>query len=152
MKTLARREDGTEIRQRLKGIRPDSLRRWGRMSAHQMLCHLNDSFRLGLGEKAARDASTLLHRTVVKWIALRAPLRWPPGIRTRPEVDPQNQGTQPVDFVSDLAALQATLDRFCAEPGRLEGRRHPLFGCMPAGDWLRWGYLHADHHLRQFGG
>ena len=28
---------------------------------------------------------------------------------------------------------------------------HPMFGPMSAADWMRWGYLHADHHLRQFG-
>jgi hypothetical protein len=28
---------------------------------------------------------------------------------------------------------------------------HPMFGVMTVGDWRRWGYLHADHHLRQFG-
>ena len=28
---------------------------------------------------------------------------------------------------------------------------HPMFGPMTAADWMRWGYLHADHHLRQFG-
>jgi hypothetical protein len=28
---------------------------------------------------------------------------------------------------------------------------HPMFGKMSAKDWMRWGYLHADHHLRQFG-
>ena len=28
---------------------------------------------------------------------------------------------------------------------------HPMFGPMTPEDWMRWGYLHADHHLRQFG-
>jgi prephenate dehydrogenase len=28
---------------------------------------------------------------------------------------------------------------------------HPMFGPMSPEDWMRWGYLHADHHLRQFG-
>ena len=28
--------------------------------------------------------------------------------------------------------------------------RHPAFGAMSAREWLRWGWLHADHHLRQF--
>jgi hypothetical protein len=26
-----------------------------------------------------------------------------------------------------------------------------MFGSMQRTDWLRWGWLHADHHLRQFG-
>jgi hypothetical protein len=34
---------------------------------------------------------------------------------------------------------------------RIEGKAHPLFGRMSDADWLRWAYLHADHHLRQFG-
>ena len=28
---------------------------------------------------------------------------------------------------------------------------HPFFGAMSSSAWLRWGYLHMDHHLRQFG-
>jgi len=28
---------------------------------------------------------------------------------------------------------------------------HPIFGPMSRPAWLRWAYLHADHHLRQFG-
>ena len=27
----------------------------------------------------------------------------------------------------------------------------PMFGHMSEKDWMQWGYLHADHHLRQFG-
>jgi len=28
---------------------------------------------------------------------------------------------------------------------------HPIFGRMSLWEWQRWGYLHTDHHLRQFG-
>jgi len=28
---------------------------------------------------------------------------------------------------------------------------HPRLGRMSEREWLRWGYLHMDHHLRQFG-
>jgi len=28
---------------------------------------------------------------------------------------------------------------------------HSLFGQMSYVDWMRWGYLHTDHHLREFG-
>jgi hypothetical protein len=37
------------------------------------------------------------------------------------------------------------------EPKLLDGRVHPIFGRMSEAAWLRWGWLHADHHLRQFG-
>jgi len=26
-----------------------------------------------------------------------------------------------------------------------------MFPEMNEREWMRWGYLHADHHLRQFG-
>jgi hypothetical protein len=28
---------------------------------------------------------------------------------------------------------------------------HAFFGPMSYSEWMRWGYLHTDHHLRQFG-
>ena len=108
MKTLARPGTGRDPRP-LKRVRPESVRRWGRMSAHQMVCHLSDSLRMGMGEKPVSDATGLLQRTIVKWIAVWAPLPWPAGILTRPEIDQELAGTRPVDFATDLARLEALL-------------------------------------------
>ena len=52
MKTLAREGDKAEIVRRLRTLRPDSVRRWGRMSVHQMVCHLADALRMANGEKS----------------------------------------------------------------------------------------------------
>lgn len=41
MKTLARERDKAEIVRRLRVVGPESARRWGRMTAHQMVCHLS---------------------------------------------------------------------------------------------------------------
>jgi DinB family protein len=121
------------------------------MSAHQMVCHLADSFRFLLGRMTVSDVVTPLSRTVVKWWALYVPLPWPPGmIRTRPEIDQVlGGGTKPVDFAGDLAELGALLEEVTAPAVNLEHRPHPLFGRMSNADWLRWGYVHMDHHLRQ---
>lgn len=120
------------------------------MSASQMVCHLTDALRMLVGEKPSRDRSTLLQRTVVKWIALYAPLHWPAGVPTTPEFDQRSGGTPPVEFAADLARLEALLEHVAAARD-LDGQRHPTFGRMSEGAWLRWGYLHVDHHLRQFG-
>jgi len=151
MRTLARQSDRAEILQRIRSVRPESVARWGRMSAPQMVCHLCDSFRMAIGEKPVSDYTSLFHRTVIKWIALYTPLRWPPGIPTRPEIDQQVGGTQPAAFAADVAQLEAVVELFTTEPARSDGKTHPTFGRMSRGDWLRWGYLHSDHHLRQFG-
>jgi hypothetical protein len=121
------------------------------MSPHQAVCHLADSFRFAVGERPARATPRLVGRTIVKWIALYAPLKWPPGIRTSPEVDSERGGTRPADFASDLAELASLVELVATEPKLLDGRVHPIFGRMSEAAWLRWGWLHADHHLRQFG-
>ncbi len=152
MKTLARRRDKAEILERLRAVRPVSVHRWGRMSAHQMVVHLADSFRVAAGQRPFHAAPGLLGRTLLKWVALYAPLPWPAGIRTSPEVDAEREGTLPADFASDLAQLEALVELFTAEATRLDGQTHPVFGRMSEAAWLRWGYLHTDHHLRQFSG
>ena len=115
MKTLARHRDKTEILQRLRAVRPDSVSRWGRMSAPQMVCHLSDSFRMVLGQKPVCDATGWRQRTIVKWIALYLPVPWPAGIRTRPELDQERGGTMPGDFAADIAELEALLDRVATQ-------------------------------------
>jgi hypothetical protein len=151
MRTLARPGDKAEVLRRLRSVRPDSVRRWGRMSTQQMVCHLADGFRMALGEMSVAVASGPLQRTVVKWLALYLPLRWPAGIRTSPEIDQEGTGTRPADFAADVARLEALLERFTAPDSPAGRYTHPLFGPMSAAAWLRWGYLHLDHHLRQFG-
>ena len=120
------------------------------MSAHQMVCHLTDAFRMALGQKPVSSASGIVQRTIVKWIALYAPLQWPPGIRTRPEVDQEGGGTRPIDFDGDVAELERIIE-VVANTGSGFAPAHPMFGSMSHPDWLRWAYLHMDHHLRQFG-
>ncbi len=151
MKTLARPHDKAEILQRLRAVRPESVGRWGRMSAHQMVCHLSDAFRVVTGEKLVSPASSLLQRTIVKWIALYLPARWPPGIPTRPEIDQDVDGTRPADFAGDVAQFEELLEIVTRQTTRLDGIVHPIFGRMSESAWLRWAYLHTDHHFRQFG-
>lgn len=151
MKSLRRQRDKTEILRRLKTLQPDSLRRWGRMTPHQMVCHLNDSLRVATGQRVVSPATGPLQVTLVKWIALYVPLPWPSGIQTRPEVDQELGGTKPVDFAADLAEQETLLEFVGTRPGGADWPRHPIFGRMSEANWLRWAYLHTDHHLRQFG-
>ena len=151
MKTLARERDRAEILHRLRSVRPESVRRWGRMSAHQMVCHLSDALRMGTGHKPVSHATGPLQRTILKWIVLYLPVRWPAGILTRPEIDQELAGTRPVDFAADVAQLEALLALITAETRTFSWQAHPIFGKMSDAAWLRWGYLHMDHHLRQFG-
>jgi hypothetical protein len=151
MKTLFNQQDRAEVLERLRKIRPENRGLWGKMTAHQMVCHLSDSFKAATGEKAVSPASNLFNRVVIKWVALRAPITWPKGVKTRPEMDQQGGGTSPVEFELDVKELEKMVDRFTQKKREFEWHPHPIFGDMTDEEWLRWGYLHMDHHLRQFG-
>jgi uncharacterized protein with PQ loop repeat len=150
-RTLADAENKVEILQRVKALRSDSRPRWGRMSAHQMVCHLIDCNRMALGELVVKEMPARVPRGFVKWVSLYTPMPWPAGLPTNPELDQESAGMRPGDFADDVAALEATVERLTAWAARGDWPRHPDFGAMSEGDWLRWGYLHMNHHLRQFG-
>jgi Protein of unknown function (DUF1569) len=150
MKTLRDPATQREIRERVRQVAPDTPRQWGRMTAHQMICHLADSFRGVLGEKTLSLVPVPLPRKIMKFIALRLPMQWPHGLKTIPEIDQHIGGTRPAEFAADVASLALLVERFVSH-SRTLGPTHPFFGPMAESDWMRWGYLHTDHHLRQFG-
>jgi hypothetical protein len=140
------------IAQRILALNPDSPALWGKMNAAQMQNHLSDSYLIPLGERSASPADNVIQRTLVKWAALYLPAPWPKGVPTRPEIDQAaGGGTPPADFFADRAKLLALIDKFCSVPPAFPWSPHPIFGRLSTAQWLRWGYLHADHHLRQFG-
>lgn len=150
MKTLGNRTEQEEILSRIAQLSHTDQGKWGRMSVHQMMCHLTDAYGVGLGEKTVTPAIGFVQQTVVKWIALRTPLKWRKGYPTRPEMEQGKGGTAPAEFAADRNALLCIVRRFCGELPQ-PCLPHPVFGAMTAQEWWRWGYLHADHHLRQFG-
>jgi hypothetical protein len=146
MKTLLHPADRDEILRRISAVRADSQRRWGKMSAAQMICHLSDSFRSALGEKSVSSNTNLFKRTVMKRLALALPV-WPHGVKTRPEMDQEQTGTPPAEFAADVAQLKTLFERYCAAQ---RFSPHPMMGPMSRAERLRWAYQHMNHHLRQF--
>ena len=135
MRTLQNTRDRNELLERMLRVGPNSEPRWGKMSAHQMICHLNDSLRAPLGEKYISPSTSLFKRAILKHLALWAPIRWPHGFKTRPEMDQDQGGTPPVQFASDLAQFRNLFERFCIHDGEfaphamganVEARAHAL--------------------------
>jgi hypothetical protein len=150
MKNLSTPGVRQEIVARIQQLSLEDRAQWGRMTVQEMVCHLDDSYKAALGEKVVLPATGLLQQVVLKRLALRSPLPWAKGYPTRPEVEQGKGGTPPGVFTEDRTALLKTLDRFC-DGLSSPPLPHPIFGAMTHGDWMRWGFLHADHHLRQFG-
>jgi hypothetical protein len=150
MRSLANSNEARLLIDRLQHVTPRSRRRWGRMSAAEMVCHLAEAYRHTMGELPPSPVDTFFSRNVFKPIALWAPIPWPPGYPTRPEVDPQRAGRKPADFLRDRDQVQTQMHRFIDAVHRGTMAKHAIFGPMSPREWLRWGWLHADHHLRQF--
>lgn len=151
MKSLFRDRDHDALVERIRRLRPDAPRRWGRMTAPQAVCHLNDAFLIVLGDReTAARADTLLNRTLGRLFALTLPVPWPKGVPTAPEADQEKEGTPPGDFGDDCRELVSLMERFRSLGGRgLDP--HVALGDLTPAEWGRWGYRHVDHHLRQFG-
>jgi hypothetical protein len=151
LKTIDQPGVKQEILERVAKLRPDLDRRWGRMNARQMVCHLNDSFACAMGGKEVAVDPDFKFRGLIKWCALYLPSKWPHGVQTRPEIDQEIDGTVPGEFDEDRQVLLGMVERFARRPREFELGIHPMFLEMTEWQWMRWGYLHTDHHLRQFG-
>jgi len=151
MKSLSNPNDKDELLRRLRSVRPDSRRRWGKMNPHQMICHLSDAYLVYMGERKVVFPPIYLPRPVLRWFAVWVPLPWPHGFPTAPELDQQaGGGTPPVEFEHDARELEQMIERFAKLAADHRWPAHPAFGRMSPAAWMRLGYLHADHHFRQF--
>jgi hypothetical protein len=152
MPTIAKSARLATLVERLGRLRADTPRRWGTLTAGEMLCHLGDAHEFVLGLRPVEDASGPARpRLVLKWFALYSPMPWPRGVRTRAGVDPHRDGTRPIEFEADRRRAITSLERLAVAGPAALAARHFRFGPMSAGDWHRWAYRHVEHHLRQFG-
>lgn len=148
MKTIADEATRAALIGRLSRLTPNSERQWGTMTAHQMLLHVGDAVDAVLGRRPFGSRRPQSNR-LLKFFALWVPTKWPRGIK--------GAGARAADslagdqFAGDLARILAAHGDLPAAPAATLAPAHPMFGAMSRSDWMRWAWLHADHHLRQFG-
>jgi len=148
MSTLADSKARELLLTRLRALRPDSPRQWGKMNPHQMVCHLTDGFRMAAKERQPGGVDNLVTRTVIRWVALHTPLAWPHGVKTLREVDQvAGGGTPPAEWERDTRELAERITNFYT---LREFPAHPIFGPLTQSEWGVWGFRHVDHHFRQF--
>jgi hypothetical protein len=132
---------------RVRALRPDSQRLWGRMTVDQMLWHVNESFRLALGDvEFQRMNVPRLPKALLKWIVLYVP--WPRG--RAPTYD-EMRAREAHDFGVEQQRLLELVDRMASRS--LDGAwpGNPTLGRMSGREWNHLQAKHLDHHLRQFG-
>jgi hypothetical protein len=134
---------------RIRALRPDSVRAWGRMDVAQMMAHCA----LGI-EAATGDA--VLHRPLFGKFLGRFFKGWLLG----PKPFSKNSPTHPLltmktphDFAREHARLQAAVRRFHdLGPDSAARFEHAFVGRLTGPEWGILQAKHLDHHLRQFGG
>lgn len=137
-----------EVKERLRRLRPDSERQWGKMNAAQAVAHCAGGLELALGER--RPPRLLIGRLigwVVKPLALGndAPMR-----RNSPTV-PEIEVADARDLEIERERLLALIDRVAAAgPAGCTTHPHSFFGRLTPQEWGVLMYKHLDHHLRQF--
>lgn len=151
MKNALDDTDRADILRRLEGLTPESQRRWGTLTAPEMLCHLKDHLNVALGNRPVPFRGNWLLRLPLVSKILLYLFPWGKAqLETPREMDPKRGGSQPGDFGEDKAETRRLLNRFVEIPEE-EIAPHPLFGPLSKRDWGRATWRNFDHHLRQFG-
>lgn len=147
MKSLWQETTRRELMDRARRLTPAHRAQWGKFTVDRMLAHMVDAFRMGMGEIEVRPR--------------RIPLlgSWPFNVLFIRFVGmPKNAPTAreiiarpPLSIDAELRELEAAMERFAAQRERTEWPAHPAFGKLSGKAWGVLGYVHTDHHLRQFG-
>ena len=117
--------DKAEILRRLKALRADAERRWGKMSVAQMLWHVNEAMEGALGRIQAEPMRVPLPRPLLKFLVLNAP--WGKGAPTLKRWVPQHDS---YDFAAERERCCRLIDEIAAKP--LERCVGPTAQCWDA--------------------
>ena len=150
MKNLFDAAVANQIKVRLGKLEPQSERRWGRMTAAQMMAHCSVSMQWAVGEVVPEKGAlpARLMGRLVKPMVFRNedPLR-----KNSPTAKSLIVADQR-DLDKERERLSALIDQFAS--GGAAGctnNPHRFFGKMTPDEWAILMYKHIDHHLRQFG-
>lgn len=134
----------SSLENRLKSLRSDATRKWGKMSVDQMLRHVNIAMDSALGRVRVERLRVPLPAFVLKFLVLNAP--WPKGSPTAPEFVAGDR----YDFEQEKGRCLALIAEVAARPLDADWPAHHSFGTVTGAEYSRLQAKHLDHHLRQF--
>jgi hypothetical protein len=147
MKTLFDIDARSSIHRRIDRLEPNSVRQWGKMHAGQMVCHVGDQLRVGLGELETEGVPGFLRFKPLRQLFVYW-LPWPKG---RIEAPPEMLTTTPSEWNDDVSALHVLIENFGKGDPVAKWASHPDFGPLSGDEWGILSWKHLDYHLQQFG-
>jgi uncharacterized protein DUF1569 len=149
VKTLFDPEVAREVKARVRSVRPDAARHWGKMNAAQAIAHCARGMEMAVGD--LRPKRVFIGRIIgplVKPLALGDDRPMKRNSPTAPELVVSGER----DLDVERERLCALIDRFAAGgPAQCTTHPHAFFGPLAPEQWADLMYKHLDHHLRQFG-
>jgi len=133
--------------ERARNINAGTTPVWGKFHAAGMMAHLNDSYRMALGELTVPSKDVPLRFTPIKQLVIYV-LPIPKGLPTAPQLLKRCDGASLAD---EQQAMLKMFDKLAAVKRADQLKAHPAFGVL---SHRAYGVLmarHTDHHLRQFG-
>jgi hypothetical protein len=139
----------TELITRINRLTPETKPLWGKMSAPQMLAHLNVPYEMAIDNSHPRPGA--FARFLAKLFAKKmvvGPKPYPRNSMTAPEF--KIKGDK--DFEKEKQRLISYLDKTLKLGAKhFEGKESLSFGPLSSQEWNVLFYKHLDHHLQQFG-
>ncbi|MDE3057131.1 MAG: DUF1569 domain-containing protein [Bacteroidota bacterium] len=119
---------------------------WGKMTAAQMLAHVNLSVLSGLGARKFKNKNNFFITLVLKpWLLNEKPFM--KNAPTHPEFKITGERNFSEEKNQLVRSLQLAQQRGSDGPWA----DHPILGRLRGDEWGWYIYKHADHHLTQFG-
>lgn len=137
-------EQVQQIFQRIDNLKAEQKALFGKMNAHQMICHCADQLRLAIGTKTSIEYDREFANEVIALAKAGKPVPTPKGLG-----QVEGDGTKPTDFENDKKILKEHILTFQNLP--MNGYApHPYFGRIDKNRWDGLVAYHLNHHLRQF--
>ena len=149
MKNIFNEAERNEILQRIEKLTPETQPLWGKMNVTQMLAHCTLAAQMPTEEVKPKSVGFPISilGSMLKTRILNA-TEFRKNSPTSPELkvaEPKEFQQEKVNFISAIKKLSEGGEKVAT------AAKHPFFGKMTAKEWGRINYVHADHHLKQFG-
>ncbi len=148
-KSVHIQKDLEEIILRLQSLNEDSKPAWGKIKVTEIIPHLTDYLRIGIGLKITKNRSSFYKSTISKWTFLWNNVM-PKFLISIDEIDPEQKMTPPISLQKDIETFINLLYNFIQLPYN-HIFTHSSFGKLSKTEFGQIMYLHADYHLTQFG-
>jgi hypothetical protein len=149
MKNIFNKTDGNEILERIEKLTPESKALWGTMNVSQMMAHCSSAAKMPTGEIVPKRVGFPIS---LLGSLLKSKILKSPSFRKNSPTAPEIKITDPRDFEKEKANFKAAVKKLVDNgESSVKASHHAFFGKMTPAEWGRINYLHADHHLSQFG-